>query len=569
LRRLTTDDGLTCRLFIENFEDLSSSELDELFVRIRGNTNESVETTEEDIKLYYSVVIWFIMEFRCDYCKVIFTDIEHYLKHKYIIHDGQGFRRQTTDGELTWRSFLENFKARSRRELDERSARIQENTNERVETTGEVINLSSGVVGQHETLIREQVLTDSSISGSLFVNFERHNSTQRSVQQVNPPVNRNETCATSRCDPMHSCNPQMSPDTCTYETTIESFDNTCPSISLHLEKIENRNKTSNINRSTQNLLRNTENSNEFFREPISSRSLCLVKTNAGSSSGNQAQYFDSKKDFANKSTAQSYSEESKMKKMKNIRYRCLCENVRNRIRSIESLFPVHVPLNTGLDVVSNPDVSKERLLSRARGVIYVRSPNLHVVNLVKFKKYKVLPLILHSHRSSSLENLQIIPTRYKILVPHKLGLRLFLDVVFDNIVLEIFAAFLTETISLVIFFINLISNTCYFATFSKDQKDFAHKSTAQTSSEESKTKKMKTKSSRMSCFDKITVILQDHDENRTFAYHTGERIMKKKSSSTDRSLTHIKQKTFGCDTCEKKCRGQYDLDTHRRIHTKE
>ncbi|GFU27223.1 hypothetical protein NPIL_512041, partial [Nephila pilipes] len=50
-RRLTTDDGLTCRFFLENFEDLSSSEFDELFVRIRGNTNESVETTEEAIKL--------------------------------------------------------------------------------------------------------------------------------------------------------------------------------------------------------------------------------------------------------------------------------------------------------------------------------------------------------------------------------------------------------------------------------------------------------------------------------------------------------------------------------------
>ncbi|GFS80304.1 hypothetical protein NPIL_637311, partial [Nephila pilipes] len=294
LRRLTTDDGLTCRFFLENFEDWSSSEFDERSARIRGNTNESVKTTEEAVKLSYVVVIWFIMEFRCDYCKVVFTDIEHYLKHKYIIHDGQGFRRLTTDDELTWRSFLENFKARSRRELDERSARIQENTNERVETTGEVINLSSGVVGHHETLIREQVLTDSSISGSLFVNLERHNNTQRSVQQVNPPFDRNETCAISRCDPMHSCNPQMSPDTCTNETTIESFDNTCPSISLHLEKIENRRKSSNINRSTQNLLRNTENSNEFFREPISSRSLCLVKTNAGSSSGNQAQYFDSK-----------------------------------------------------------------------------------------------------------------------------------------------------------------------------------------------------------------------------------------------------------------------------------
>ncbi|GFT74840.1 hypothetical protein NPIL_502111 [Nephila pilipes] len=72
------------------------------------------------------------------------------------------------------------------------------------------------------------------------------------------------------------------------------------------------------------------------------------------------------------------------------------------------------------------------------------------------------------------------------------------------------------------------------------KKDFTHKSTAQTCSEESKTKKMKMKSSRMFCFDKITVILQDHDENRTFGYRTVERIMKKKSSSTDRSLTHIK-----------------------------
>ncbi|GFT97193.1 hypothetical protein NPIL_18501, partial [Nephila pilipes] len=154
-RRLTTDDGLTCRFFLENFEDWSSSEFDERSARIRGNTNESVETTEEDVKLSYGVVIWFIMEFRCDYCKVVFIDIEHFLKHKYIIHDGQGFRRLTTDDELTWRSFLENFKARSRRELDERSARIQENTNERVETTGEVINLSTGVVGNHETLIPE------------------------------------------------------------------------------------------------------------------------------------------------------------------------------------------------------------------------------------------------------------------------------------------------------------------------------------------------------------------------------------------------------------------------------
>ncbi|GFT77390.1 hypothetical protein NPIL_653581 [Nephila pilipes] len=325
-RRLLTDEGLTCRFFLEKFKDWSRRELDERSARIRVNTNESVETTGEAIKLSYGVVIWFTMEFRCDYCKVIFTDIEHYLKHKYITHDGQGFRRLTTDDELTWRSFLENFKARSRRELNERSARIQENTNERLQTPGEVINLSSGVVGNHENLIREQVLSEGEISGFLYGNFERNSSTRLSVQQVNPPVNRNETCVTSQCDPMHSCNPQMNPDTCLYETTIEGLDNTCPSISLHLEKIENRRKTSNINRSTQNLLRNTENSNEGFRGPISSRSLCLVKTNAGSSSGNQAQYFDSKKDFANKSTAQSYSEESKMKKMKSKSSRTFCND---------------------------------------------------------------------------------------------------------------------------------------------------------------------------------------------------------------------------------------------------
>ncbi|GFT81208.1 hypothetical protein NPIL_149511, partial [Nephila pilipes] len=230
------------------------------------------------------------------------------------------------DDGLTWQSFLENFKAWSRRELDEQSTRIRVNTNESVETTGEVINRSYGVVGHHETLIREQVLYEGSISGSVFGNFERNSSTQPSVQQFNPPFDRNETCVTSQCSPMHSCNPQMNPDTCTYETTIEGLDNTCLSISLHLENIENRRKSSNINRSTQNLLRNTENSNEFFQEPISSRSLCLVKTNAGSSSGNQAQYFDSKKNFANKSTAQSYSEESKMKKMKSKSSRKSCND---------------------------------------------------------------------------------------------------------------------------------------------------------------------------------------------------------------------------------------------------
>ncbi|GFS68118.1 hypothetical protein NPIL_253281, partial [Nephila pilipes] len=257
----------------------------------------------------------------------VFTDMEHYLKHKYITHDGQEFRRLTTDDDLTWRSFLENFKAWSRRELDERSARIQENTNERVQTPGEVINLSSGVVGNHETLIREQVLSKGEISGSLYGNFERHNITQPSVQQVNPPVNRNQTCVTSQCCPLHSCNPQMSPDTCSYETSIEGLDNTCPSIdtlSLQLERKHNPRKTSSVNRCTQNLKRKIENSNEFFRAPMSSPSWSLLKTDAGSSSENQAQHFNFKKDFTTKSTDQSFSEEFKTKKMKTKFSRMFC-----------------------------------------------------------------------------------------------------------------------------------------------------------------------------------------------------------------------------------------------------
>ncbi|GFT08703.1 hypothetical protein NPIL_511691, partial [Nephila pilipes] len=96
-----------------------------------------------------------------------------------------------------------------------------------------------------------------------------------------------------------------------------------------------------------------------------------------------------------------------------------------------------------------------------------------------------------------------------------------------------------------------------------------NKSTAQSYSEESKMKKMKSKSSKTFCNDKNTFILQDHDEKIPSGYLPGETKSNKKSSSTKRSLTHVKEKTYVCDKCGKKCRGQYDLDTHRRIHTKE
>ncbi|GFU27460.1 hypothetical protein NPIL_505951 [Nephila pilipes] len=267
------------------------------------------------------------MEFRCDYCKVVFTDIEHYLKHKYITHDGQELRRIKTDDGLTWRSFLENFKARSRRELYERSARIRVNTNESVETTGEVINRSYGVVGNHETIIREQVLYEGSISGSVFGNFERHNRTQLSVQQVNPPVDRNQTCVTSRFRQMHFCIPQVRPETC--EISCKVSDNTCPSnhsLSLHVEKIDSSRKSSSVNRSTQNLITNFENSNEFFRAPISTSSLSLVKIDAGSTSGYIDQYLNFKKDFAHKSIDHSCSEEFKTKKLKTKSSRKFCND---------------------------------------------------------------------------------------------------------------------------------------------------------------------------------------------------------------------------------------------------
>ncbi|GFU08763.1 hypothetical protein NPIL_101691 [Nephila pilipes] len=192
------------------------------------------------------------MGLRCDYCSLVFTNIKHYLRHKYIIHAGQELRRQTSDDRMTWQSFLTNFEAWSRMELVNRSTRRRVNTNESVEGTGDVINLSFGEGDNNQNPICQQVLSQRAISASVFDTFERHSNAQPSVQQVNSPVKRNHICVVSRCTQSHSCNPQMRPEFGTSETirgiphenrpSLESFPSHLettkkPNEPLHIEQV--------------------------------------------------------------------------------------------------------------------------------------------------------------------------------------------------------------------------------------------------------------------------------------------------------------------------------------------
>ncbi|GFT40565.1 hypothetical protein NPIL_100221, partial [Nephila pilipes] len=125
------------------------------------------------------------MEFQCDYCNVVFTDFEQYLRHKYITHNGQELRRFTCDDGLTWNSFFKEFEKWSRTELSHRSTRRQLNENESVETFVEINNLSFGEAND-SIPIRQQVLSEGTISASVFEPFESHKNTRPSEQQVNP-----------------------------------------------------------------------------------------------------------------------------------------------------------------------------------------------------------------------------------------------------------------------------------------------------------------------------------------------------------------------------------------------
>ncbi|GFU18032.1 hypothetical protein NPIL_192911 [Nephila pilipes] len=257
------------------------------------------------------------MEFSCDYCKVVFTDIEQYLRHKYIIHDGRELRRLNCDNGLTWNYFFKKFEKWSGTELSIRSKRSQLNEKKSVETFVEVYKRSFGEINNDPIPIRQQVLPEEAISATIFEHFESHKNTHSSEQQVNPLSNRNQVSVVSRCSQIHFRNPQIRPDTC--ERSCKVSDHTTPSIDIlssHLRTIDKARQTIIVNRETQNLFKNFENSNEYYRAEMSSQSLCLLKTDEGSSSTNQAEYLYFRKDIASESPPLSHFVESKKKKIK-------------------------------------------------------------------------------------------------------------------------------------------------------------------------------------------------------------------------------------------------------------
>ncbi|GFS33775.1 hypothetical protein NPIL_518901 [Nephila pilipes] len=218
------------------------------------------------------------MEFRCDYCKEVFYSIEHYLRHKYITHDGQKLRPLTSNDRLTWDSFLENFAAWSGRESANTSTRRQVNANETVDTSVGVENHSFATVDIDHIPIRQQMMLQGETSSSGCHASQtklrlRPSSTQSSEtqdgkkshalgMQFSPPISRNKTCMAIRCSQMHSGNPSMRPEICTYETSFEVSDPTRPSIDIlysQIENIDNQRETSTVNRGTKNLITNFEN----------------------------------------------------------------------------------------------------------------------------------------------------------------------------------------------------------------------------------------------------------------------------------------------------------------------
>ncbi|GFS28146.1 hypothetical protein NPIL_253761 [Nephila pilipes] len=330
------------------------------------------------------------MEFQCDYCNVVFTDFEQYLRHKYITHNGQQLRRVTCEDGMTWNSFFKIFEKWSETELSIRSTMRQLNENESVEKFVEINNLSLGAGKNDSIPIRQQVLPEGTISASIFEHFESQKNTHPSEQQVNPLANKNQISVVSRGSQIPFLNPQIRPDTC--KTTCEVSNHNTPSIDIvssHLGTTHKTRQISFVNRETQNLIKNFENSNEYYRAAMNSQTFCVLKTDEGSSSTNQAEYFDLKNDFASKlppkSSRQFYDEkttvitqnqderrlsgydtdETKLKKQKRstqrsgshsrgktfvcdiyISYHGLCENVKSRILLLDSLFEVPIPHNS-------------------------------------------------------------------------------------------------------------------------------------------------------------------------------------------------------------------------------
>ncbi|GFT56049.1 hypothetical protein NPIL_321811, partial [Nephila pilipes] len=255
------------------------------------------------------------MEFQCDYCNVVFTDFEQYLRHKYIIHNGQQLRRVTCEDGLTWNSFFKKFEKWSRTKLLLRSTRRQLNANESVETFVENSNLSFGAGNNDSIPIRQQVLPEATILASVFEHFESQKNTHPSEQQVNPLANRNQISVVSGCSQIPFRNLQIRP--VTFKTSSEVSNHNTKSIDIlssHFGTTDKAGQTPFVNRETQNLIKNFENSNEYYRVAMNCQTSCVLKTDEGSSSTNQAEYFDLRKDFASKlppkSSRQFYDEKT-------------------------------------------------------------------------------------------------------------------------------------------------------------------------------------------------------------------------------------------------------------------
>ncbi|GFU08760.1 hypothetical protein NPIL_101681 [Nephila pilipes] len=239
------------------------------------------------------------MEFRCDYCNEVFYSIEHYLRHKYITHDGPKLRPLIFDDRLTWQSFLERFAAWSKWELANRSTRRQVNANERVDTPAKDDNLYFGEVHFNQIPIRQGILTQGGTSSSVFDRIERHNYSQLSGQQMHQQINTNQLHWAPSSHRMESYNLQMRPgtsSTVTFSGIPHLNRPTLTGFSSLLTHTQNPIQPSIVNRSTTNCMKSNENSVAIFREPLSTE----VRY-AESSFAKQAQYHNIRKHYASES----------------------------------------------------------------------------------------------------------------------------------------------------------------------------------------------------------------------------------------------------------------------------
>ncbi|GFU41870.1 hypothetical protein NPIL_572161 [Nephila pilipes] len=253
------------------------------------------------------------MEFRCDYCNVVFTGIEHYLKHKYITHEGQRFRPLTIDDRLSWQSFFERFAAWNVRELANRSTRMRVNANERVDTPAEDYNLYFGEVHFDQIPIRQQVLTQGGTSSSFYDHFERHNYNQLSGQKMYQQINTNKLHSAPNCKPMESCNLQMRPGTSTSETFSGIPHLNRPALAgftSHLINTQIPIQPSILKISTHQCKTSYENSVAIYREPMSTE-----ESHAESPFAKQEQYDFVRKCHASKSPQKNYLEDSMKKRL--------------------------------------------------------------------------------------------------------------------------------------------------------------------------------------------------------------------------------------------------------------